>query len=161
MALNYANQFKYTGNGYLDKKMQPVSTLDELKAISKEDIYSYYQPGMKVTVLNDDMFGEVDYILTENGEWKRLIDLEELKLNVDKGEFTGDNKDEMYIQLEYKDEVLSTINIAEFFSDLENKIQKEIQDREESINTLNKKLEEIQRFSVTGDDEEEIVDEIE
>jgi hypothetical protein len=124
MALNYANQFKFTGNGYLDKKMQPVNTLDELKAISKMDILSYYQHGMKVTVLNDEPFGEVDYVLNENGEWQRLIDFEQLKIVVDKGNYENDEKEERYIQLEYKGNVLgSPVNLSPFFSDIENRLE--------------------------------------
>lgn len=124
MALNYANQFKFTGNGYLDSKVQPVETVEDLKSISKADILSYYQEGMKVTVLNDEPFGMVDYILNSDGEWQRLIDFDKIQLVLDRGNYEGDTTEERYIQLEYNGNVLgSPINLAPFFSDIENRLE--------------------------------------
>ena len=98
--LNYANQFKYTGKGYLDSKVMPVKTVDELER-NVITLSSYYAPGMKITVLDDGEFGTVDYILNEKYEWKRVVDLDKLSLSLDKGDYEGDSKSEYYLQLHY------------------------------------------------------------
>ena len=49
-ATNMTSQLKYTGKGYLDYKMQPVSTLAELKEKFKKT--SEVKLGLTVTVLN-------------------------------------------------------------------------------------------------------------
>ena len=77
MALNYANQFKFTGTGYLDKKMQPVSTLDELKASIKEKLehenehkakYEMEDAAIKAVETVDTCVGKVvEKILSKNG----------------------------------------------------------------------------------------------
>ena len=47
--INYTDQLKYAGKGYLDAKMMPVKTVDDLKAISLTQRFE----GFTVTVLND------------------------------------------------------------------------------------------------------------
>lgn len=121
--LNYGNQFKYTGEGYLDSKMAPVNTVNELER-NVSTLASLYTPGMKVMVLNDEPFGAVEYFLNDNYEWKRVIDLEELSLSFDKGDFEGnDSKKEAYIQLNYKGEILGDpVNISSLLEDVEKRL---------------------------------------
>lgn len=47
--INYTDQLKYAGKGYLDSKMMPVKTFDDLKAISLTQRFE----GLTITVLND------------------------------------------------------------------------------------------------------------
>ena len=47
--INYTDQIKYAGKGYLDAKMMPVKTVDDLKAISLTQRFE----GLTITVLND------------------------------------------------------------------------------------------------------------
>ena len=47
--INYTNQLKYTGKGYLDAKMMPVETVDDLKKISLTQRFE----GLTITVLNN------------------------------------------------------------------------------------------------------------
>jgi hypothetical protein len=47
--INYSDQLKYTGRGYLDSKMMPVKTVDDLKEIPITQRFE----GYTVTVLND------------------------------------------------------------------------------------------------------------
>ena len=47
--INYTDQLKYAGRGYLDAKMMPVKTVDDLKAISLTQRFE----GLTITVLND------------------------------------------------------------------------------------------------------------
>ena len=47
--INYTDQLKYAGKGYLDAKMMPVKTVDDLKAISLTQRFE----GFTITVLND------------------------------------------------------------------------------------------------------------
>ena len=63
MAINYTEQIKYTGKGYLDSKMQPVASKDELMSIPRSQRFV----GLTVTVLDDGTgVGPVDYWLIEN-----------------------------------------------------------------------------------------------
>ena len=63
MAINYTEQIKYTGKGYLDSKMQPVASKDELMSIPRSQRFV----GLTVTVLDDGTgVGPVDYWLKEN-----------------------------------------------------------------------------------------------
>ena len=103
--LNYGNQFKYNGEGYLDSKMAPVNTVDELEK-NVGTLSSLYVPGMKVMVLNDEPFGAVEYFLNENYEWKRVLDLNELTLSLDKDDLGNDGLEEVHLQLMYKNEVV-------------------------------------------------------
>ena len=98
--LNYGNQFKYSGKGYVDSKMSPVRTFDDLET-NVGVLSSLYAPGMKVTVLNDGDFGVVDYYLSEQYEWKRLINFDNISLSLDKGEFDSDDTEDIYLQLNY------------------------------------------------------------
>ena len=47
--INYTDQLKYTGRGYLDAKMMPVQSVDDLKNIPLSQRFE----GFTVTVLND------------------------------------------------------------------------------------------------------------
>lgn len=47
--INYSDQLKYTGKGYIDAKMTPVETVDDLKKIPITQRFE----GFTVTVLND------------------------------------------------------------------------------------------------------------
>lgn len=61
--VNYAQQMYYTGAGYLDAKMQPVATLEDLQKITR----SHRFIGLTVTVLNDGTGqGPRDYWIKEN-----------------------------------------------------------------------------------------------
>lgn len=103
--LNYGNQFKYSGEGYLDSKMAPVNTVDELER-NVGTLSSLYVPGMKVMVLNDEPFGAVEYFLNDNYEWKRVLDLNHLTLSLDKEDLGNDGSEEVHLQLMYKNEVV-------------------------------------------------------
>ena len=121
--LNYGNQFKYSGKGYIDSKMAPVKKFEDLeKNIST--LASLYAPGMKVMVLEDELFGPCEYFLTNDYEWKRVFDLDELSLSFDEGDFEGnDGKKEAYIQLNYKGEILGEpINISSILGDVESRL---------------------------------------
>lgn len=48
--VNYSNQLKYTGKGYIDAIMQPVATYDDLKSIPTKSRFV----GLEVVVLNDE-----------------------------------------------------------------------------------------------------------
>ena len=98
--LNYGNQFKYSGKGYIDSKMTPVNSVDELEK-SKSILSSQYVPGMKVTVLNDGDFGAVEYFLNENYEWKRLVNIDSLTLSLDKGQYDSDTPVDYLLQIHY------------------------------------------------------------
>lgn len=63
MAINYTEQVKYTGKGYLDAKMQPVATKEDLMNIPRSQRFV----GLTVTVLDDGTgSGPADYWLKEN-----------------------------------------------------------------------------------------------
>lgn len=98
--LNYGNQFKYSGKGYVDSKMAPVHSFEDLEK-NVGVLSSLYMPGMKVTVLNDGDFGAVDYFLNQNYEWKRVVNLESLTLSLDKGNYDADENEEKYLQIHY------------------------------------------------------------
>lgn len=121
--LNYGNQFKYSGRGYLDSKMMPVQKFEDLEK-NVSTLASSYAPGMKVMVLEDEFFGPCEYFLNNDYEWKRVIDFEELSLSFDEGDFEGgDGKKEAYIQLNYKGEVLGEpINISGLLNDVESRL---------------------------------------
>lgn len=126
--LNYGNQFRYSGKGYLDSKVAPVNSVDELET-SKSVLSSYYSPGMKVTVLNDGDFGAVDYFLNDNYEWKRAINLDNLTLSLDKGNYNGEEGDEMYLQIHYTNAngdlvaLGDTIDLSVILDDVEARIE--------------------------------------
>lgn len=69
--IKYTNQIIYTGPGYLDKKMQPVDTFEDLFKIPR--VYRFI--GMEVTVKSDkNNNGEqAEYWLvggTANSNWQ-------------------------------------------------------------------------------------------
>lgn len=98
--LNYGNQFKYSGKGYIDSKMLPVGSVDELET-NVSVLSANYMPGMKVTVLNDGEYGAMEYFLNEDYEWKRVINLDSLTLSFDKGNYDGEPDTEYYLQIHY------------------------------------------------------------
>lgn len=69
--IKYTDQLLYTGQGYLDKKMQPVNTFNDLLKIPRAQRFV----GMEVTVKSDENNGGVqaEYWLeggTANSNWK-------------------------------------------------------------------------------------------
>lgn len=120
--LNYGNQFKYNGEGYLDSKMAPVNTVDELER-NVGTLSSLYVPGMKVMVLNDEPFGAVEYFLNDDYEWKRVLDLEELTLSFDIEDLGNDGSQERHLQLMYKGEqVGEAIDLSVLLKDVEERL---------------------------------------
>ena len=83
--INYTDQIKYAGKGYLDTKMMPVKTVDDLKAISLTQRFE----GFTVTVLNDG--APQDYWLVggiTNNHWVPKTNgdnFNELKLVLEEG----------------------------------------------------------------------------
>lgn len=82
--INYTDQIKYTGKGYLDAKMMPVATVDDLKKISRTQRFE----GLTITVLNNG--NPQDYWLiggTKDSNWtlKDTSNLNELKLRLENG----------------------------------------------------------------------------
>lgn len=126
--LNYGNQFKYSGKGYIDAKMLPVNGVEELET-NVSILSSQYVPGMKVTVLNDGDYGAVDYFLNEDYEWKRVVNLESLTLSLDKGNFDGDAEEEALLQLFYtnaKGELVALgegVDLSSLLTDVEKRIE--------------------------------------
>lgn len=57
--INYTDQLRYAGRGYLDAKMMPVQTIDDLKTISLTQRFE----GLTITVLNDGSGIPQDYWL--------------------------------------------------------------------------------------------------
>ena len=98
--LNYGNQFKYSGKGYIHSKMLPVGSVDELET-NVSVLSANYMPGMKVTVLNDGEYGAMEYFLNEDYEWKRVVNLDSLTLSFDKGNYDGEPDTEYYLQIHY------------------------------------------------------------
>lgn len=68
MALNYNNQFNYTGKGFVDSKMNPFATKDDLLKLSSADLLASYVPGMSVWVLEDGQDTLSQYVL--NNEYQ-------------------------------------------------------------------------------------------
>ena len=69
--IKYTDQLLYTGQGYLDKKMQPVNTFEDVLKIPRAQRFV----GMYVTVKSDSNNGGVqaEYWLeggTANSNWK-------------------------------------------------------------------------------------------
>lgn len=126
--LNYGNQFKYSGNGYIDHKMAPVETVEDLET-NVGVLSSYYTPGMKVTVLNDGEFGTVEYFLNDDYEWKRFIDLNKLSLSLDKGNYDNDETTDYLLQLHYtnnRNELVAlgeAIDLSMLLEDVESRIE--------------------------------------
>lgn len=80
--INYTDQLKYAGSGYLDAKMNPVATVADLKTISRNQRFV----GLTVTVLNDG--NPQDYWLvngTGNDNWVLKNDFSALKLALEDG----------------------------------------------------------------------------
>ena len=71
--INYSDQFKYAGKGYMDAKIAPVANLDDLTSISSFVLAKYYTPGMVVMVLDDGRGkGPTQYVLTNDYVWEKL-----------------------------------------------------------------------------------------
>jgi len=84
--INYSDQFKYSGKGYIDAKVAPVANIEDLTKISSFVLAKYYTPGMVVMVLDDGLGeGPAQYILTEDYSWEKYgsIDLGKVEERVD------------------------------------------------------------------------------
>ena len=82
--INYTDQIKYAGKGYLDAKMMPVNTFDDLKSIPPTQRFE----GLTVVVLNEG--NPQDYWLiggTSNSCWvpKNANNFNDLKLVLEEG----------------------------------------------------------------------------
>lgn len=77
--INYSDQFKFAGKGYIDAKIAPVPNLESLTSINKFTLVKFYEPGMVVLVLDDGLgFGPTQYVLSTDYRWERLVDIPEL-----------------------------------------------------------------------------------
>lgn len=77
--INYSDQFKFSGKGYMDAKSAPVPNLETLTSISNFTLAKYYEPGMVVLVLDDGLnMGPAEYILNADYKWERLVDFSEI-----------------------------------------------------------------------------------
>lgn len=69
--VKYIDQLEYTGQGPLDRKLQPVKTVEGLNDIPKKERY----PGMTVTVMDDGGGKQQDYWLVGtdgySGIWEK------------------------------------------------------------------------------------------
>lgn len=121
--LNYGNQFKYSGKGYIDSKMAPVAKFEDLEK-NVSVLSSLYAPGMKVMVLNDEPFGAVEYFLTESYEWKRIFDLNQLTLSLDKDDIGNDGKEDIHLQLMYNNEIVGeAIDLSVLLQGVEERLE--------------------------------------
>lgn len=80
--INYTDQIKYSGGGYLDAKMMPVATVDDLKKIDRTERFE----GLTVTVLNNG--NPKEYWLiggTSNSNWVPKDDFDSLRLVLENG----------------------------------------------------------------------------
>ena len=82
--INYSDQMKFTGKGYLDAKMMPVKTVNDLKNIPLGQRFE----GLTVTVLNDG--NPQDYWLVggiTNGYWfqKKATYFDDLRMTLEEG----------------------------------------------------------------------------
>lgn len=82
--INYTDQLKYAGRGYLDAKMMPVKTYEELKSIPQTQRFE----GLTIVVLNDGQ--PQDYWLvggTSNSCWKpkTATNFDDLRLTLEEG----------------------------------------------------------------------------
>lgn len=82
--INYTDQIKYTGKGYLDAKMMPVKKYDDLKTIQMSQRFE----GLTIVVLNDG--NPQDYWLVggiTNSCWqpKTATNFEDLRLVLENG----------------------------------------------------------------------------
>lgn len=82
--INYTDQLKYAGRGYLDAKMMPVKTYEDLKSIPQTQRFE----GLTIVVLNDGQ--PQDYWLiggTSNSCWKpkTATNFDDLRLTLEEG----------------------------------------------------------------------------
>lgn len=82
--INYTDQLKYAGRGYLDAKMMPVKTYEDLKSIPQTQRFE----GLTIVVLNDGQ--PQDYWLiggTSNSCWKpkTTTNFDDLRLTLEEG----------------------------------------------------------------------------
>ena len=103
--INYTDQLKYTGKGYLDSKMMPVNTFSDLQNIPRPQRFE----GLTITVLNNG--NPQDYWLiggTSNSCWvpKTATNFNELKLVLEDG----------FLKLKNADvELGEAVNLNNFF----------------------------------------------
>lgn len=71
--LTYSDQIVFNGRGYLDSKMQPVATLEDLQKIPRTQRFV----GLTVTVLDDGSGKPQDYWIKSGVKWvKKTITIE-------------------------------------------------------------------------------------
>lgn len=81
---SYASQLEYVGKGYLDAKMQPVNTVEDLSRIPRSERFI----GLTVTVLDDGSGEPHDYWIQQTlSNWV-------LKVSPGYLDVTGDDLDE-------------------------------------------------------------------
>lgn len=103
--INYTDQLKYTGKGYLDSKMMPVNTFSDLQNIPRPQRFE----GLTITVLNNG--NPQDYWLiggTSNSCWvpKTATNFNDLKLVLEDG----------FLKLKNADvELGEAVNLNNFF----------------------------------------------
>lgn len=111
--INYTDQIKYTGKGYLDAKMMPVASVEELNKISRTQRFE----GLTITVLNNG--NPQDYWLiggTANSNWvpKNSTNFNELRLTLENG---------FLKLLNGNNELGESIDINAFFPEFEKSIK--------------------------------------
>lgn len=116
--LNYADQFKYTGKGYIDSKLEPKKNLSELNSMNVLQLAKFYTPGMKVVVLDDGLgYGPSEYILTKEYKWERFDKNNEIKSLseklldiIEQNQITSNKVDEIDIKVETLSDKLAKIS---------------------------------------------------
>lgn len=113
--INYTDQIKYAGKGYLDAKMMPVNSVDDLKAISLTQRFE----GLTITVLNNG--NPQDYWLVggiTNNCWvpkTTPVNTEEIENKLDslseKVDSTEDKINENKIDINLLKEKIESLNV--------------------------------------------------
>ena len=67
--LTYSDQISFSGKGYLDAKMQPVATINDLNSIPRAQRFV----GLTVTVLDDGSGKPQDYWIENGVKWVKKI----------------------------------------------------------------------------------------
>lgn len=140
--INYTDQLKYTGKGYLDAKMMPVKSVSDLKSIPRTQRFE----GLTITVLND---GEpMDYWLvggTSDSNWvKKSLDTTKVENMV---------ADEAFARAEADKSIKSDIaSLSERLKNLSESTMQAISANTESIKTLSEKVDTLIEKGCTPDD---------
>lgn len=135
--INYTDQLKYTGKGYLDAKMMPVETVDDLKKISLTQRFE----GLTITVLNNGnpqdywLVGGITnqcWVKKTDGDLGRIDTLEENVKNLST-KFTQLNE-----------------RVIELQSDI-NKNTEDININKNDINTLKERIDSLRNTNVDNE----------